>query len=233
MLIKIIVIASILALGIFVITETNGVFSSSAVIDSVKGHASTLETKTNESVETGIDLIKTVDETGSKISDKINNVQESAKESTKEISQKISEFNPLHKDKSPENIPTDESTLPGQTTTKNSDSGNKEIQFNYDGSPIYENLSLSMTQQSNGDILLEYSDATGNTQSASVIIRTGEKTVFSGTFFTSNFKTIINDLSQSSYYVDITVDHKEYGIVSSTFNSSDNVDSKVDGVFQS
>lgn len=227
MLIKIIVIASILALGIFVISETNGVFSSSDVIDSVKEQANTLETKTSESIETGIGLMKTVDETGDKIGNQINN----AKESTKEITQKISEFNPLNKDDASKNLPTDESAQYDQLPTKNTDSNDKEIKFNYVGSPIYDDLSLSMIQQSNGDVLLEYVDATGNTQSASVIIRTGDKTMFSGTFFTSNFKTVINDISKTSYYVDITVDHKDYGIVSSTFNS-DNIDSKVDGVFQ-
>jgi len=233
MLIKIIVIASILALGVFVISETIGVFSSYDVIDSVKEQANTLETKTSESVETGIGLMKTVDETGDKISNQINNVKESAKESTKEITQKISELNPLNKDDASKNIPTDESAQSDQPPTKNTGSNDKEIKFNYAGSPIYDNLSLSMIQQSNGDVLLEYVDATGNTQSASVIIRTGDKTIFSGTFFTSNFKTVINDISKTSYYVDITVEHKDYGVVSSTFNSHDNIDSKVDGIFQS
>lgn len=226
MLIKIIVIASILALGIFLITENNGVYSSSEVIDSVKEHANTLEEKTSESVEIGIGFMKTVDETGGKISTQINN----AKESTKEISEKISDLNPLNKDDSSKDTMPEEST--DQSPIVNGDPNNGEIQFNYEGSPIYENLSLSMIQQSNGDVLLEYVDATGNTKSANVIIRTNDATIFSGTFFTSNFKTIINDISKTTYHVDITVDHKDYGIVSSTFNSN-NVDSKVDGVFQS
>jgi hypothetical protein len=230
MLIKIIVIASILALGIFLITENNGVYSSSEVIDSVKEHANTLEEKTSESVETGIGFMKTVDETGGKISTQINNAKESAKESTKEISEKISDLNPLNKDDSSKDIPPEES--PDQSPIVNGGPNNGDIQFNYDGSPIYENLSLSMIQQSNGDVLLEYVDATGNTKSANVIIRTNDATIFSGTFFTSNFKTIINDISKTTYHVDITVDHKDYGIVSSTFNSN-NIDSKVDGVFQS
>lgn len=226
MLIKIIVIASILALGIFLITENNGVYSSSEVIDSVKEHANTLEEKTSESVETSIGFMKTVDETGGKISTQINN----AKESAKEISEKISDLNPLNKDDSSKDITSEET--PDTSPISNSGSNNGEIQFNYDGSSIYENLSLSMIQQSNGDVLLEYVDATGNTKSANVIIRTNDATIFSGTFFTSNFKTIINDISKTTYHVDITVDHKDYGIVSSTFNSN-NMDSKVDGVFQS
>lgn len=229
MLIKIIVIASILALGIFLIAENNGVYSSSEVVDSVKEHANTLEEKTNESFETGIGFMKTVDETGNKINTQINNAKESAKESTKEISKKISDFNPLNKDDSSKDIPSEESS---EQPITHGGSNNGAIQFNYDGSPIYENLSLSMIQQSNGDVLLEYVDATGHTKSANVIIRTNDATIFSGTFFTSNFKTIINDISKTTYHVDITVDHKDYGLVSSTFNSN-NIDSKVDGVFQS
>ncbi|MEC4848188.1 MAG: hypothetical protein RI100_03285 [Nitrosarchaeum sp.] len=226
MIIKIIVIVSILALGIFLITENNGVYSSSEVIDSVKEHANKLEEKTSESVETGIGFMKTVDETGGKIGTQINN----AKESTKEISKNLSDFNPLNKDDSSKDIPPEDS--PDQSPVVTGGPNNGDIQFNYDGSPIYENLSLSMIQQSNGDVLLEYVDATGNTKSANVIIRTNDATIFSGTFFTSNFKTIINDISKTTYHVDITVDHKDYGIVSSTFNSN-NMDSKVDGVFQS
>ena len=230
MLIKIIVIASILALGIFLITENNGVYSSSEVIDSVKEHANTLEEKTGESIETGIGFMKTVDETGGKISTQINNAKESATESSKEISKKISDLNPLNKDDSSKNTPSKD--IPDPPSISNGGSNNGEIQFNYDGSLIYENLSLSMIQQSNGDVLLEYVDVTGKTKSANVIIRTNDVTIFSGTFFTSNFKTIINDISKSTYHVDITVDHEDYGIVSSTFDSN-SVDSRIDGVFQS
>ncbi len=103
MLIKIIMIFSFLALGIFLITETNGVYSSSDVIDSVKEHANTLEAKTSESVDTGIGFMNTVDESGYKIITQINN----AEKSTKEIFEKISEFNPLKKDAASKNIPAE------------------------------------------------------------------------------------------------------------------------------
>ncbi|GKS66492.1 hypothetical protein YTPLAS73_00390 [Nitrosarchaeum sp.] len=88
-----------------------------------------------------------------------------------------------------------------------------------------------MIRQSNGDALLEYVDVTGNKKSTNVIIRTDNMTIFSGFFLTSNFKTVINDISKTTCHVDITVDHKDYGLVSS-FNS-DNIYSKVDGAFQS
>ena len=59
-----------------------------------------------------------------------------------------------------------------------------------------------------------------------VIMRTDDMTIFSGTFFTSNFKTMLDDMSKILCHVDITVEHKDYDIKSSTFDS-DNVDSIV------
>ncbi len=226
MFLKIIIIASVLILGVFVFSETSGVFPNSDVFDFVKENANTLEAKTTESVETGIGFVKTMGETDSKINNQINTV----KESSKNLSKKISEINPLKKVEDVfTNNPTDE---PTSTTSANQSNKDPIIKFDYSGSPIYENLSLSMIQQSNGDILLEYYDVTGNTKSASIVIRTSDKEIFSGTFFTSNFKTVINDVSET-YYVDVTVEHKDYGTVkSSIFNSGNNLDSKIDGKFQ-
>ncbi len=240
MLIKIIVIASILALGVFVFSsEINGVFPniSSNVIEPMKDDANNLGIKTKESIENGLDSsVKVVDETSDKISNQIN----SAKESSKDIvSEKISQINPV---KSIDDIfkkPTDElatqstTTIQSTTTTQSTNPPNidSNIESNYPH-VIYEKLDLSMTQQSNGDVLLQYSDTTRNTKSTNVVIRTSEKEIFSGTFFTSNFKTVINDVSRTSYYVDITVDHKDYGTVtSSIFNSVDSIDSEITGEF--
>ncbi|EPA06553.1 hypothetical protein BG20_I1161, partial [Candidatus Nitrosarchaeum limnium BG20] len=102
----------------------------------------------------------------------------------------------------------------------------------YSQSVINEKLSLSSVQQVNGDVLLDYFDKTGNTKSANVMIRTSEKEIFAGTFYTSNFKTAINDVSGTPYYMDVIIDHKIYGIVkSSIFNSGTSADYKVIGMF--
>ena len=234
MLIKIIVIAVILAIGVFVFSsEINGVFPniSSNVIEPMKEDANNLGTKTKESIENGLDSsVKVVDETSDKISNQIN----SAKESSKDIvTEKISQINPA---KSIDDIfkkPTDELATQSTTTTQSTNPPNidSNIESNYPH-VIYEKLDLSMTQQSNGDVLLQYSDTTRNTKSINVVIRTSEKEIFSGTFFTSNFKTVINDVSRTSYYVDIIVDHKDYGTVtSSIFNSVDSIDSEITGEF--
>ncbi|NOS62562.1 MAG: hypothetical protein HOO66_05955 [Nitrosarchaeum sp.] len=235
MLIKIIVIASILALGVFMFSsEINGLFPniSSNVIEPMKEDANNLGIKTTKSIENGLDSsVKVVDETSDKISSQIN----SAKESSKDLlSEKISQINPA---KSIDDIfkkPTDEFATQSTTPTTqptNPPNTDSNIESNYPH-VVYEKLDLSMIQQSNGDVLLQYSDATGNTKSTNVVIRTSEKEIFSGTFFTSNFKTVINDVSRTSYYVDITVDHKDYGTVtSSIFNSVDSIDSEITGEF--
>ena len=228
MLIKIIVIASILALGVFMFSsEINGIFPniSSNVIEPMREDANNLGIKTTESIENGLDSsAKIMDETSGKISGQIN----SAKESSKDLlTEKISQINPA---KSIDDIfkkPTDE--LATQSTNPPNTDSSTESSYPH---VVYEKLDLSMIQQSNGDVLLQYSDATGNTKSTNVVIRTSEKEIFSGTFFTSNFKTVINDVSRTSYYVDITVEHKDYGTVtSSIFNSVDNIDSKITGEF--
>ena len=241
MLIKIIVIASILALGVFMFSsEINGIFPniSSNVIEPMKDDANNLGIKTTESIENGLDSsAKIMDEASDKIGSQIN----SAKESSKDLlTEKISQINPA---KSIDDIfkkPTDElatqSTTPTTQPTTSTQSTNppntdSSIESRYPH-VVYEKLDLSMIQQSNGDVLLQYSDATGNTKSTNVVIRTSEKEIFSGTFFTSNFKTVINDVSRTSYYVDITVEHKDYGTVtSSIFNSVDSIDSEITGEF--
>jgi len=221
-------------------SEINGVFPniSSNVIEPMREDANNLGIKTTESIENGLDSsAKIMDEASDKIGSQIN----SAKESSKDLlTEKISQINPA---KSIDDIfkkPTDElatqSTTPTTQPTTSTQSTNppntdSSIESSYPH-VVYEKLDLSMIQQSNGDVLLQYSDATGNTKSTNVVIRTSEKEIFSGTFFTSNFKTVINDVSRTSYYVDITVEHKDYGTVtSSIFNSVDSIDSEITGEF--
>ena len=220
-------------------SEINGIFPniSSNVIEPMREDANNLGIKTTESIENGLDSsVKIVDETSDKIGSQINNAKESSKDL---LTEKISQINPA---KSIDDIfkkPTDELATQSTPTTQptistqstNPPNTDSSIESNYPH-VVYEKLDLSMIQQSNGDVLLQYSDATGNTKSTNVVIRTSEKEIFSGTFFTSNFKTVINDVSRTSYYVDITVEHKDYGTVtSSIFNSVDSIDSEITGEF--
>ena len=97
---------------------------------------------------------------------------------------------------------------------------------------IYETLSLSTKQLSDNNILLQYSDSSGNTNNVVVKIRTDQKEIFSGTFFTSIFETTVNDAANIPYFVDLIVEHEDYGTVtSSVFNPGDTSDSKIYGIF--
>ena len=238
---KIIVIASILAIGIFVFSsEISGMFPnfSNNVIEPMKENVNTLGTRTIESVENGLDSsVQVVDETDNKLSSKIHTVKESPKD---QLSEKISQVNPIKSiDDIFKNEPIDEpgtlqttpTTQPHSPADSSVDSTNvNSASTESNTHTVYEKLSLSMIQQSNGDVLLQYSDTTGNTKSINVVIRTSDKEIFSGTFFTSNFKTVINDISRT-YYVDVTVEHKNYGTVTSIFNSGDSVDSEINAEF--
>lgn len=228
MFIKIMAISSILILGSLIFApEIIGMFSNvSSNVESMKDNVNNFGIKTAETVENGIDSsAKVVDETNDKISNQID----IAKKSSKELTEKISDINPI---KSVDVVFKNETSDQPISEIIPTNIDSPSIEFSYSKSLIYENLSLSMIQQSNGDILLQYSDITGNTKSTKVVIRTDEREIFSGTFFTSNFKTVVNDISRTSYYVDIVVDHKDYGTVtSSIFNSGDNVDSEIAGDF--
>ncbi len=97
---------------------------------------------------------------------------------------------------------------------------------------IPETLSLSTKQQSDDNILLQYVDTSGKTKSVNVIIRTTDKEIFSGTFFTSKFDTNVNDATGIPYYVNMIVEHEDYGTVtSSVYNPGDPSDTKINGIF--
>lgn len=208
--------------------------TSATVLDSLKNDVSIFGSKASDSVEQRIDssIDKIVDKTsesisdeisdaGNKISDKISETKES---SQKTIKEEISNFNPIE---SIQNIFTGNSNAAStsQSLTNNISSQNTI-------SKIPETLSLSTKQQSNDNILLQYVDTSGKTKSVNVIIRTNDKEIFSGIFFTSKFDTNVNDASGIPYYVDMVVEHEDYGTVtSSVFNPGDSSDTKINGIF--
>jgi hypothetical protein len=51
-------------------------------------------------------------------------------------------------------------------------------------------------------------------------------------FFISKCDTNVNDVIEISYYVDMIVEHEDYGIVtSSVYNLEDFFDTKINGIF--
>ena len=251
MFIKLGIIAGIIILGGMVFSnEIDNLFptTSATVFDSLKNDVSIFGSKASDSVEQRIDssIDKIVDKTsesisneisdaGDKISDEISEVKESSQQTIKD---EISNFNPIE---SIQNIFTDSSnsgssqSSTSQSSTSQSSTSQSSINSisSQNTIPIIpETLSLSTKQQSDDNILLQYVDTSGKTGSVNVIIRTADKEIFSGTFFTSKFDTNVNDATGIPYYVDMVVEHEDYGTVtSSVFNPGDSSDTKINGIF--
>jgi hypothetical protein len=246
MFIKLGIIAGIVILGGMVFSnEIDNLFptTSATVFDSLKNDVSIFGSKASDSVEQRIDssIDKIVDKTsesisneisdaGDKISDEISEVKESSQQTIKD---EISNFNPIE---SIQNIFTDSSNS-GSSQSSTSQSSTSQSSINSISSQntipiIPETLSLSTKQQSDDNILLQYVDTSGKTKSVNVIIRTADKEIFSGTYFTSKFDTNVNDATGIPYYVDMVVEHEDYGTVtSSVYNPGDSSDTKINGIF--
>ena len=235
MLIKLGIIAGIVILGGMIFsTEIGNIFpsTSASVFDSLMDDVTNFGSKASDSVDQRIDesIDKIVDKTSNSITNEIseagnkitNEISEAKKSSQKTISEEISNFNPIE---SITNIFTGHTSSPN-TSSPNTSSPNTSSPI------IYDTLSLSTKQQPDDNILLQYSDSSGKTQSVTVVIRTEQKEIFSGTFFTSMFETTINDASGIPYYVDMIVEHEDHGtITSSVFNPGDASDTKINGIF--
>lgn len=241
MLIKLGIIAGIVILGGMIFSNEIGTIfptTSATVIDSLKDDVSDLGEKASDSVEQRIDgsIDKIADNTNNAITNEINKagnkikneISEAKESSQKIISEEVSNFDPVESIK---NIFTGGSTSKSSNINSIPQTSNPtSIQKT---TPItYETLSLSTTQQPDDNILLQYYDSSGKTKNVNVIIRTEQKEIFSGTFFTSMFETTVNDANGIPYFVDMVIEHEEYGTVtSSVFNPGDESDTKISGVF--
>ncbi len=245
MLIKLGIIAGIVILGGMIFsTEIDNIFptTSATIFDSLMDDVTNFGSKASDSVDQRIDesIDKIMDTTSNSITNEIseagekisNEISEVKKSSQKTIGEKISNFNPIENIK---NIFTGSSGSPSTTSpsTTSPSTTSPSTTSPSTTSPItYETLSLSTKQQPNDNILLQYFDSSGKTKSVTVVIRTEQKEIFSGTFFTSMFETTVNDASGIPYYVDMVVEHEDYGTVtSSVFNTGDTSDSKINGIF--
>lgn len=235
MFIKLGIIVGIIILGGMIFSNEIDSFlptTSATVVDSLKNDLNIFGTKALDSVEQRIDssIDKIVDKTsesisneisnvGDKVSNEISDVKESSQKSIKE---KVSNFDPI---KSIQNIFTGSSNLDSVSESSNVSTQNIV-------SIIPGTLSLSTKQQSDNNILLQYLDTTGKTKSVNVVIRTADREIFSGTFYTSVFDTNVNDAAGIPYYIDMIVEHEDYGTVtSSVYNTGDSSDTKIVGIF--
>jgi hypothetical protein len=223
--------------GLIFSSEINGLFpnTSNSVVESLKEDVGEISTKATESVEKRLDksIDNVVEKTNEQVNSGINNVKESSKNI---LSNEVEKLNPVKVIENIFNQPQefDDSEKPKTNSNDSSPKQNSpQNQEKNDSQAIsYETLSLSTIQQSDENILLRYSDSSGKTESVSVTISTSEKEIFSGTFYAPMFETIVNNESGTPYFVDMIVDHQDYGKVSSSvYNPGDNSDSVINGIF--
>ena len=242
MFIKLGIMVGIVILGGMIFSnEIDNLFptTSATVLDSLKNDVSIFGSKASDSVEQRIDssIDKIVDKTSESISNEIsdagdkifNEISEVKESSQKTIQEEISNFNPIE---SIQNIFSGSSNSGSTSQSSTSQSSIDNTSSQNIILKIPETLSLSTKQQSDDNILLQYVDTSGKTESVNVIIRTADKEIFSGTFFTSKFDTNVNDATEIPYYVDMIVEHEDYGTVtSSVYNPGDSSDTKINGIF--
>jgi len=123
-------------------------------------------------------------------------------------------------------------TISNPNPTPSRDSSPTTIVTKTQTTQTFETLSLKTTQQPDDTVMLHYEDTSGKTISVTVILRTTEKDLFTGTFYSSMFEASVNDATKTSYFIDMIVEHEDYGtIVSSVFNPVDTPDTIINGVF--
>lgn len=240
MMIKLVIIGAVLLVGgIIFSNEINQLLSefSTNIFDSAKKDLNQMKDSTIQTTETIGAGMKTVSDdindfaesTAEQLSEGVKDLGESAlqvisfggilgdsQEANSESTERHATISPS-KETSPITSPT---TSPTTIVTKTQTT------------QTFETLSLKTSQQSDDSVMLQYEDTSGKTISVTVILRTTEKDLFIGTFYSSMFEASVNDAIKTSYFIDMIVEHEEYGtIVSSVFNPVDTPNTIINGVF--
>lgn len=249
MLIKIAIIGAIVLGGSVVFANEINQFlpeTSANLLDSVKNDFGKIKDDTVQSAETRVEgTIVTVTNEVNEIQEKSTDMlAKGAKDVTESTQKSIKEVTDSTQKGIKEITDTTQETIFGesgnnQNTNSNEDDDNSSTPVN--SNPVtqtnentvsYETLSLKTTQQSDDSVILQYEDTSGKTISVSVTLRTTERELFSGIFYSSMFETLVNDASNTAYFIDMIVEHEEYGTISSSvYNPRDAPNTIINGVF--
>ena len=249
MLIKMAIIGAILLGGGVVFANEINQFlpaTSANLLDSVENDFGKIQDDTFQSAETRVEgTIVTV-------SNEMNEFQEKSSEflskSAKEVADSTKKVTDSTQKGIKEITKTTQETIFGgngnnQNTNSNeehddvdstpsSNNGNTVTQTNNENTISFETLSLKTTKQSDDRVMLEYEDTSGKTISVSVTLRTTERELFSGIFYSSMFETFVSDTSNTAYFIDMVIEHQEYGTISSSvYNPRDSPNIIINGVF--
>jgi len=197
----------------------------------VEGTIVTVTNEVNEFQEKSSELLsKSAQEVADSTQKGIKEVTASTQKGIKEIT-KVTQETIFGSNGNNQNTNSNEEHEDGNSSTT-SNNGNTVTQINNENTISFETLSLKTTQQSDDMVMLEYEDTSGKTISVSVILRTIERELFSGIFYSSMFETLVSDASNTAYFIDMVIEHQEYGTISSSvYNPRDSQNTIINGVF--
>lgn len=242
MLIKMAIIGAILlGGGVVFANEINQFLPETSVnfLDSVKndfgktkdGTVQSAETRVEGTIVTLTNEVNNIQEKSSELLSKsakevIDSTQKGIKEITKTTQKTIFGGNGNNQNTNSNEEHEDGNSSPSL------DNGNTVTQTDDENTISFETLSLKTTQQSDDGAMLQYEDTSGKTISVSVTLRTTERELFSGIFYSSIFETLVNDASNTAYFIDMVVEHQEYGTISSSvYNPRDSTNTIINGIF--
>ncbi|MCH8324912.1 MAG: hypothetical protein IH813_07415 [Thaumarchaeota archaeon] len=242
MLIKMAIIGAILlGGGVVFANEINQFLPETSVnfLDSVKNDFGKTKDDTVQSAETRVEgtivtltnEVNNIQEKSSELLSKsakevIDSTQKGIKEITKTTQKTIFGGNGNNQNTNSNEEHEDGNSSPSP------DNGSTVTQTDDENTISLETLSLKTTQQSDDGVMLQYEDTSGKTISVSVTLRTTERELFSGIFYSSMFETLVNDASNTAYFIDMVIEHQEYGTISSSvYNPRDSTNTIINGIF--
>jgi len=236
---KLMITGAILIVGVLIfLPDTMDLLpNQNIIVDSVKNDLGNIQTGASESVG------NTIDTSLDSVNTQIDDIKQSSQDFiSAQIPSQFNEyefFGVFGEQTSPPDSSERHTSNPNNTNNPNSQGNTQIIIPTVITTPeiqtiSFETLSLVTEKQSDGNVRLTYLDSSGKTISVTVTIRNDVKILFTGQFFASSFETLILDAADTPHYIDMIVDHEDYGIISaSAFNPAGNTDTTINGVFAS
>ncbi|MDE1812119.1 MAG: hypothetical protein KGH86_02665 [Thaumarchaeota archaeon] len=94
----------------------------------------------------------------------------------------------------------------------------------------YQTVKLTMVNQGNNAVL-NFDDTSGQTKSVTVTMKNSDTVLFSGTFYSSQFSTQVNDVPNTPHIIEMTINNAIYGTLhASAYAPSDVQNSTITGI---
>lgn len=233
MKVKIAIAGSIFLVGaILFMPQTMDLFPNApTIIDTIKNDFSGIKDDTINQVEEGID--NSIDSANNQI----DNIKESSEDflSTQGLPDQIipTQFEEIFFGKIEEKEAQQSVKRKGSGSSTSVPAGVPIVTTTPQTQTIsYETLSLVTEKEGTENVMMKYIDTSGQTNSVTVTMRTTDDVIlFTGQFFSSNFEATVLDAGDVAYFIDMVVDHQEFGTISASAFNPGNSESMISGVF--